>query len=63
MLTIDPSPACTIRSPIRAESRNGPLKFTATVLSNSSSETSDERGAVGAMPALLISTSTLPKAS
>ena len=38
-LMIDPPPASTIRSPTSEARRNGPLRLTATTLSNSSSVT------------------------
>ena len=60
---IDPPPAATIRSPISADSRNGPFKFRLTTASNSFSVTEASDSYSGDMPALLMSTSTLPKRS
>ncbi len=60
---IDPPPSATIRSPTRADSRNGPLRLRLTTESNSFSVTEPSDSYSGDMPALLISTSTLPKRS
>ena len=43
-LMIDPDPASYIRLPTSEPSRNGPFRFTPTVLSNSSSETDTRSG-------------------
>ena len=60
---IDPPPSATMRSPTRVDNRNGPLKLRFTTASNSFSVTVDSDSYSGDMPALLISTSTLPNRS
>ena len=54
---IEPPPAAAIDAPNRADSRNGPLKFTDITLSNNSSDTSVSDGYSGDIPALFTSTS------
>jgi hypothetical protein len=44
MLTIEPPSPAAMRSPTRAESRNGPLRFTPMTLSKSSSVTVESDG-------------------
>ncbi len=56
-----PSPAA-MRLPISDISRNGPLKLSDTMRSNSCSGVSSDDGASGEEPALLTRMSTLPKA-
>ena len=62
-LMIEPDPASYIRLPTRDPSRNGPFRFTPTVLSNSSSVTASRLEYSGDMPALLTKTSTRPNRS
>ena len=62
-LMIDPPPSATIRSPTRADNRNGPLRLRLTTASNSFSVTELSDSYSGDMPALLIRTSTLPNRS
>src|SRR3954451_1291235 len=52
MFTIDPPSPSAMRSPISAVRRNGPLKFTATTLSNSPSSSPERLGYSGDSPAL-----------
>ena len=59
-LMIEPPSPATMRSPTSADSRNGPLRLTATTLSKSSSVTPDRLGYTGDTPAQLTSTSTRP---
>src|ERR1700712_1837626 len=59
-LMTEPPPAATIRGPISEVSRNGPLRFPPTTLSNSSSLVSSDDGASGDIPALFTRTSTRP---
>ena len=63
MLMIEPPSPAAIRSPMSADSRNGPLRFTPTTLSKSSSLTSASVGYSGDTPALLTRTSTRPNSS
>ena len=63
MLTIDPPPAAAIRSPATAISRNGPLRLTSMVLSNSASDTDARSRRSGAMPALLTRMSRRPSSA
>jgi hypothetical protein len=42
-LMIEPPSLAAIRSPTKADSRNGPFRLTANTLSHSSSETSESR--------------------
>ena len=60
---IEPPPSATIRSPTSADNRNGPLRLRLTTASNSFSVTEPSDSYSGDMPALLISTSTLPNRS
>src|SRR5436190_15575574 len=63
MLMMEPEPASYIRLPTSEPSRNGPFRFTPTVLSNSSSVTASRLGYSGDIPALLTNTSHLPNRS
>ena len=60
MLMIEPPSPAAMRSPMSADSRNGPLRFTPTTLSKSSSLTAESVGYSGDTPALLTRTSTRP---
>src|SRR6476660_3017312 len=60
---MDPPPSATIRSPTRADNRNGPFRLRLTTESNNFSVTEPSDSYSGDMPALLIRTSTLPNRS
>ena len=62
-LMIEPDPASYMRWPTTDPSRNGPLRFTPTVLSKRSSVTASRLGYNGDIPALLTNTSQRPNRS